>query len=200
VAKAKKKSLYSPHPGLKMEAAYAQNLLDRTGKTLDQWVEFVRDAGPDGEKERRDWLKTEHGLTTNYAWWIAERSVNKGWFDPSPEEMVDAMFAGSKAGLRPLYDELLKLGLSIGNDVKAVACKTIVPLYRNHVFAQLKPTTRTRLDFSLALKDTPAGGRLIDTGGLAKGDRLTHRFAITKAGDIDAEVEMWLRRAYEMDA
>ncbi|MBK6425355.1 MAG: hypothetical protein IPF82_03880 [Blastocatellia bacterium] len=55
----------------------------------------------------------------------------------------------------PLYEELLALGLSMGDDVKACPCKTIVPFYRKHVFAQIKPTTITRIDFGLALKITP---------------------------------------------
>ena len=92
------------------------------------------------------------------------------------------------------------LGLSMGPDAKACPCETIVPLYRNHVFAQIKPTTKTRIDFGLALKDTPATGRLLDTGGFAKKDRITHRFAITAPAEIDEEVRRWLKRAYEMDA
>src|SRR5215813_8545100 len=103
------------------------------------------------------------------------------------------MFAGSKAGLLPVYDALLKLGLSIGKDVKACPCQTIVPLYRKHVIAQIKPTTKTRIDFGLALGDTKAPRRLIDTGGFAKKDRITHRFEITKLSDIDAEVRKWLK-------
>jgi hypothetical protein len=110
------------------------------------------------------------------------------------------MFAGSKAPLRPIYDALLRLGFSMGKDVKACPCKTIVPLYRHHVFAQIKPATRTRIDFGLALKDTKATGKLIDTGGFAKKDRITHRLAITSLGEIDAEVKRWLKKAYEMDS
>ncbi len=110
------------------------------------------------------------------------------------------MFAGSKAGLRPIYDELLALGLGIGPDAKACPCKTIVPLYRNHVFAEIKPATRTRIDLGFALKDTPITGRLIDTGGFAKKDRITHRIPITSLDDIDDEVTRWLKTAYDRDA
>jgi hypothetical protein len=110
------------------------------------------------------------------------------------------MFAGPKAALRPIYDELLRLGLRQGKDVKACPCKTIVPLYRHHVFAQIKPTTRTRIDLGFALKDTPSTGRLLDTGGLAKGDRITHRIPITSLAEIDDEVKHWLKAAYELDA
>jgi hypothetical protein len=101
--------------------------------------------------------------------------------------------------LRPIFDALLKLGFSLGNDVKACPCKTIVPLYRKHVFAEIKPSTRTRIDLGFALKETLAIGRLIDTGGFEKKDRITHRIPITSLADIDDEVQSWLKKAYEMD-
>jgi hypothetical protein len=91
--------------------------------------------------------------------------------------------------------------LSVGKDVKACPCQTIVPLYRNHVFAQIKPTTQTRIDFGLALGDTKkTPKRLIDTGGFAKKDRITHRFEIASVKDIDDEVKHWLKVAYDRDA
>jgi hypothetical protein len=57
----------------------------------------------------------------------------------------------------------------------------MVPLYRNHVFAQIKPTTNTRIDLGLALAKYPESKlpkRLIDTGGKAKKDRITRRIEI----------------------
>ena len=116
------------------------------------------------------------------------------------ERDVEAMFAGSKAVLRPLYDHLLKLGLKTGKEAKACPGKTIVPLYRNHVFAQIKPTTQTRIDMGFALGDMKPTGRLIDTGGFAKKDRITHRIPITSKEDIDDEVKHWLKVAYDRDA
>src|SRR5438045_9679680 len=107
------------------------------------------------------------------------------------------MLAGKKERLRPLYNALLKLSPSMGKDIKACPCQTIVPLYRNHVFAQIKPTTQTRIDFGLALGDTKTPKRLIDTGGFAKKDRITHRFEITSLKDIDDEVKRWLKVAYD---
>jgi hypothetical protein len=203
---ARTKSPYSVHPGVAMVQDWIAGLPEKTGRSLDDWIRLVKKDGPPTEAERRAWLKGEHGLGTNAAWWIAERAEGKGLEDGDPEtylrtavRYVEDMFAGPRAGLRPLYEKLLALGLGLGKDVKACPCKTIVPLYRRHVFAQLKPTTRTRLDLGLALGDTPAGGRLIDTGGLAKKDRITHRIPISKPPDIDGEVERWLRAAYDRD-
>jgi hypothetical protein len=116
------------------------------------------------------------------------------------EEFVEAMFAGPKAALRPLFDALYDVARSLGKDVKISPGKTIVPVYRHHVIAQIKPATRTRIDFGLALKNTKATGRLIDTGGFAKKDRITHRIEVTSLDDVDDELKKWLRVAYELDA
>jgi hypothetical protein len=67
-------------------------------------------------------------------------------------------------------------------------------------FAPLKQPMQTRIDLGLALQATPFKGRLIDTGGLAKKDRITHRIAITSLAEIDEEVKSWLGKAYELDA
>jgi Domain of unknown function (DUF5655) len=199
--KAKGSSLYSLHPAFRMEEAYAANLLKRTGKSLDEWVKFTKRAGPGTAKERREWLK-QQGLTTNYAWWISDvaEGKNRGADDYDPEMLVEAMFSGKKEPLRPIYDRLLKLALSLGRDVTASPGKTIVPLYRSHVFAQIKPTTNTRIDLGLALGPLNATGRLVSTGGLEKKDRITHRIPISSLDEIDAEVKTWLKKAYALDA
>src|SRR5262249_39276794 len=126
---------------------WVATLKDKTGRSVDEWVKLIRKSGPPTEKERREWLKQEHGLGTNSAWWLAERAEGKGGEEDTPEAYlraaegyVEKMFAGPKGELRPIYDALLKLGLSMGKDTKACPCTTIVPLYRNHVFAQIKPT------------------------------------------------------------
>jgi hypothetical protein len=203
---AKSKSLYSPHPSIAIVQKWVADLKDKTGRSLDEWMKHIKKEGPKTEEERRDWLKSVHRLGTNSAWWLAERSVGKGSEDDTPEGYlkhaeiyVQEMFAGKKADLKPIYDELLSLGLGLAKDVKACPCQTIVPLYRNHVFAQIKPTTNTRIDMGYALQDTKAKGRLIDTGGFAKKDRITHRIPITSVDDIDDEVKHWLKAAYDMD-
>ena len=205
--KTKDKSIYGVHPGVAMVQKAIQDLPAKTGRSLEEWLKFIKKSGPKNENERREWLKTEQGLGTNYARWLAERAEGNGGEDGDPEAYLQAaegyvekMFAGPKESLRPIYDALLKLGLGLGKDVKACPCQTIVPLYRKHVFAQIKPTTQTRIDLGFALKDLRASGRLILTGGFAKKDRITHRIPIISVKDIDDEVKRWLKAAYELDA
>ena len=200
------KSIYSVHPGVLMTQKWIGELKQKTGRSLDEWLKHIKKSGPADETGRRSWLKEEYGLGTNTAWWLAERSFGKGEESGDPdlylqqaERDVDKMFSGGKAALRPLYDKLLKLSLKTGKEAKACPCQTIVPLYRNHVFAQIKPATQTRIDMGFALGDMKPKGRLIDTGGFAKKDRITHRIPITSLADIDDEVKHWLKVAYDRD-
>ena len=203
----KKKSIYGVHPGVAMTQKWIAELKQKTGRTLDEWLRLIKKSGPKDEKSRREWLKTEHGLGTNYASWLAERAEGKGAEIGDPDAYLEAaegyveqMFSGSKSGLRPIYDVLLKVGLKIAKDVKACPCQTIVPLYRNHVFAQIKPTTTKRVDIGFALGDMKPKGKLIDTGGFAKKDRITHRIPLEAVNEIDDEVKHWLKVAYDRDA
>ncbi|MFN0134453.1 MAG: DUF5655 domain-containing protein [Phycisphaerales bacterium] len=206
-------SLYSMHPSVAMVQESIARLKEKTGRSLDEWLRFIAKEGPKSEPDRRDWLKREHGLGTNYAWWLAERSFGKGEEHDDPEKYlakashyVETMYADKKAGLRPIHDRLVQLALALGKDAKVCPCATMVPLYREHVFAQIKPSTNTRLDLGLALARFVKEGRgkipsrLIDTGGIAKRDRITHRIPLATLAEIDAEVERWLRIAYETDA
>lgn len=203
---------YAVHPGVQMIQDWIDTLKGKTGRSLDDWLEYIEKAGPRGEQARREWLKKEHRLGTNSAWWLAERSLGKASKEDTPKgyleaarKYVDEMYSGGKAGLRPLHDRLIEAGRSVGKSVRVCPCQTIVPLYREHVFAQVKPTTRTRIDLGLALAPLVKAGqklpaRLIDTGGVAKKDRITHRIEVTAPADIDAELKRWLKTAYDLDA
>ena len=204
---AKSESLYGVHPSVAMVQKWLAELKEHTGRSMEEWLALVKKDGPKDEKSRREWLMSKHKLGTNKASWIAERAEGKGWED-TPEaylktavRYVEEQFAGPKEKLRPIYEELLALGKSLGGEVKACPCRTMVPLYREHVFAQIKPTTNSRVDLGLALTHYKGKlpKRLVDTGGLAKKDRITHRIEITAAGQIDGEVKKWLQTAYELD-
>lgn len=195
---------YSVHPGVAMMQKWIRELPEKTGRSLDEWIALVKKSGPATEKERREWLKKEHRLGTNSAMFIAERAEGKGTEDDSPEEYlkaaeewVETMFSGAKAGLRPLYDELLTVALEMG--AKASPGKTAVSLYRNHVFASLKPSTNTRIDVGLALGNMKTPKRVIDTGGYEKKDRITRRIEVKSKADIDDELKKWLKKAWEGD-
>lgn len=201
---------YDVHPGIAMMRDWITTLKSKTGRSLPEWVAHIREEGPAGEPARRQWLKDDLGLGTNTAWWLAERAEKEddGPGDEDPDVYlgmakgyVEDQYRAKREALRPIYDALYTLSRSLGKDIRLCPCKTMVPVYREHVIAQIKPATNTRVDLGLALgkhaKKLPA--RLIDTGGKAKKDRITHRIALSTVDEIDADVAKWMRTAYDLD-
>jgi len=206
---AKTDNPYAVSPGVYMIQNWIATLKEKTGRSLDEWLALIHKQGPKDPKARREWLKSKHKLGTNSANWLAERASGGGREEDDPETYVhtavgyvDAQYSGAKASLRPIYDRLLHLGKSVAADVKACPGKTIVPFYRNHVFAQIKPSTNSRVDLGFALTHYKGKlpKRLVDTGGLAKKDRITHRIEFKSIAEIDDDVKRWLKIAYDLDA
>jgi len=202
------RSIYGVHPAVALVQKWKKELKAKTGRSLEEWVELAANEGARTEKQTREWLKISHKLGTNSAWWIAARVAGKESEEDSPERYlaaapgyVDEQYAGKKRALRPIYERLLRDAAKLGADVKACPCRTMVPLYRHHVFAQLKPSTNSRFDLGLALTHYQGKlpKRLVATGGLAKKDRITHRIELTSPDQVDDQVKQWLKTAYQLD-
>jgi hypothetical protein len=205
------KSPYSLHPSVAYVQAVIDNLEANTGKSLAGWLRLLKAKGPKDAKRRRDWLKSQ-GLGSNQASLVAEHASGtranvfantKEGYLAAATGYVQRQYGGKKAALRPLYELVLATGLATGPDAAACPCQTMVPLFRKHVFAQIKPSTLGRIDLGLALgnpKQLKAPARVLETGGFAKKDRITHRIELTKATDVDDTVKQWLEIAYQRDA
>lgn len=177
---------------------FIQELPATTGKTIDEWKAEIRKNGPAKYQDRVAWLRTKHKLAYRPACILALQSGDAPADYSDAAGLVNAMYAGPKAGLRPIYERLMEIGKDLGSDISETACKTFVSLKRKYVFLQIKPASRTRIDLGLALPKVKANDRLIETGGLEKGDRISYRIQLSSVEEIDAEVVDWIRKAYEL--
>lgn len=205
---------YDVHPTVAAMGEWIASLEEKTGRSLHGWMSFIKKQKYPDAKSARDSLRHDHALGAHAARWLAEKAFAKDLsiMDDDPKRYlalapryVAGQYSGKKQSLEPIFAQLVGVARALGRDVLVCPCQTMVPLYRNHVFANVKPTTNSRVDLGLCLtplvkakKNIPA--RLIDTGGFAKKDRLTHRVPIEHAGQIDAFVQRWLAKAYELDA
>ncbi len=183
-----------------MLTAIRANMREKTGKTLEQWVKLVKKDGPDDPKQWRAWLKSEHGLGHVTAGVVAMEAQGKdrvGVYE-NPDALVDAMYEGPRAELRPIYEALVKAAQKLGKDVQVSPCKTYVALRRHKQFAIVKPA-KTRVDLGLCLAGVEPDGRL-DSSKSRGSDRITHHIKLGTAKEIDAEVKRWLKAAYEASA
>jgi len=166
------------------------NIPARTGGSLDDWFAVLDAANLPQHGKAMALLKGEHGMTHGFANLIVTLHRQRG-SEPTAEDLVDAQYAGPKASLRPLCDQLIAAASALGSDVEVAPKKTSVSLRRAKQFAVIEAPSRTRIALGLNLRDVEATGRLLAAGGMC-----THRVDLGALEDLDAEVLGWLREAY----
>lgn len=173
-----------------------QNLKEKTGKSLEDWVKIARSSKLVKHGEIVNHLKSKHAVGHGYANLIAMNALKTA---EAPElgsdELVDAQYAGAKAALRPIYDKLIAAVRKFGGDVEISPKKTYVSLRRSKQFALIQPSTATRVDVGVNLKGTKPSGRLEASGSFNA--MMSHRVRVEKIGDVDADLIGWLKEAYE---
>jgi hypothetical protein len=183
----------SPEEGL---ATLIRNLEEKTGKSIDAWVAIARASGKTKHKEIVDFIKAEHGLGHGYANQIAFRALAAADAPAAgSDDLVEAQYSGPKAAVRPVYDALVKAIQAFGPDVDLSPKKAYVSLRRSKQFGLIQPTTATRVDVGIVLKEVPPAGRLESSGSFNA--MVTHRVRVAKVSEVDAELIGWLRQAYE---
>ena len=148
------------------------------------------------EKERRDWLKAEHRLGTNTAWWIAERSVGKGEEDvrsrslprPGPRLRGRQCSRAAKPPCVRSTTSCCPRSRAGDRTSRPAPARRSSPSTATTSSPRSSPPPRRASTSASPSRTLPATGRLIDTGGFAKKDRITHRIPITSLAEIDDEV------------
>ena len=174
-----------------------RNIEATYGKPLDHWFAVIDASGLTKHNDVVAMLKADHGLAHGAAHRVSLLARQRDDADvAAPSDPADTLYAGAKAGLRPLHEALL-------GKIRAIGAFDIAPkkgylsLRRRKQFAMVQPSTASRIDLGLILPTTtPVSGRLESA---AKFNPLfTHRVRITAATDLDDELRGWLATAYAL--
>ena len=177
-------------------ASMIRNLLEKTGKDLDAWRTVVADSGLEKHGQIVKMLKTDHGVSHGFANLIAHESKRSAAVHAPGEELIEAQYAGPKAGLAPIRDALLTRVAALGGDVEVAPKKTYISLRRTKQFAILQPSTRTRVDVGLNLgADRPTTERLEASGSF--NSMVSQRVRLSDPSEVDDELLGWLTEAYD---
>ena len=180
-------------------ATQLANIEKRTGKSLDALAKVIRSSGLTRHGEIRDMLKRDLGMGHGDANTLvhhvlqsdgssAAASAGKG-----TDAVVDEIYSGAKAPLRPIHDKLMAAIDKFG-DFEIAPKKGYVSLRRKKQFAMIGPTTNTRVDVGLNMKDVPATARLV---AMPAGQMCQYKVKVTEAKEVDAELLAWVRRAFD---
>lgn len=175
----------------------AANLEAKTGKSLEAWAKVAQASGEQTHGKMVAHLKSAHGLTHGYANLVAHTALGSAaqHQQEAGVDLVAEQYSGAKAGLKPIYDALVKEVESLGKDVEFAPKKAYVSLRRKKQFGLIQPSTATRVDLGLNLKGVEPEGKLEPAGSW--NTMCTHRIKLGSAAEVSSEVKKWLRAAYE---
>jgi hypothetical protein len=179
------------------------NIEKKTGKSLNELAQLVRDSGLNKHGEIRQLLITTLGLGYGDANALARYALQAGSEQAGSSQVVkeasggdavlDEIYNGPKAGLRPIHEKLLSALQEFG-DFEISPKKGYVSLRRKKQFAMVGPATKTRVEVGLNVKDLPAAERIQvqPAGGMCN-----YKVNLTALNQVDDELLGWLRLAYE---
>lgn len=171
------------------------NMPEKTGKSLEEWLAILGASGLEKHGQMIKLLKDEHGVSHGYANTIVLIYRQQGEGAPNDDDLVAAQYQGSKNALKPIYEAVIAVATNLGADVEIAPKKSYVSLRRNKQFAIVQAAAKSRVDLGLNLKGVEPGDRL--EGGVVFGGMCTHKVRLFEADDVDEEITVWLRQAYD---
>lgn len=173
-----------------------KGLLEKTGKTLPEWIAIVKKQNLAKHGEILKFLKSEHEFTHGFANFVALKSRESDAASFEEADLLAMQYGKGKEGLKSIYEKLLSEIRQFGEDIEFVPKKASVSVRRKKQFALIQPSTKTRIDLGLKLPGKALEGRLGDSGRF--GTMCTHSVSLTSLDEVDEELVNWLREAYQM--
>ena len=176
------------------EANQLKNIETSTGKSLDQWTAIIKKSGFSKHGELVNFLKKEHGLGHGNANMLVHNANKSHASFENDDDLIEQQYKG-KEELKKIYDYVIGEIKKFGADIELSPKKAYVSLRRKKQFAIVQPSTKTRMDIGLNLKNVEPAGAL-EAGG-SWNAMCTHRIKIEKEKDVDANVLKWIKQAYD---
>jgi hypothetical protein len=175
------------------------NIEKRTGKSLTELAGIIQASGLTRHGQIRDKLKQTlglgHGDANTLVHVVAKSAGQPSGEAPaqSEDEVLDAIYTGPKAALRPVHDAVMAAVRRFG-PFEVAPKKGYLSLRRKKQFAMVGPATNTRVEVGLNMKGVSARGRLeaLPAGGMCQ-----YKVRLTDAREVDEELIGWIRTAYD---
>ncbi len=175
--------------------AYLDTIKAKTGKIPDDFAKLAQQKNLTKHGEIVAWLKSDFGLGHGHANAIVAVLLKSETRAANPNKKLEKLCSGKKAIWRETCDTLIAKLKAFDPSVDAVANETYVNvLVGKKKFAILQPSSAERLDVGIKLKGVTPTDRLELAGSWNA--MVTHRVRITDPKQIDTELLVWLKQAY----
>jgi Domain of unknown function (DUF5655)/Domain of unknown function (DUF4287) len=183
----------------KARATQLHNIEAKTGKNLDAIRQIIEKSGLKKHGEIRSMLMQELGLSHGDANAVVHFALEtdgqtaaeaKGLSD---DAVIDEIYAGKKAGLRPLHETIMDFINALG-DFDIAPKKGYISLRRKKQFVMLGPATNDVIEIGLNTKENLPTDRL---KAQPPNSMCQYKLRLSQASELDAEVKSWVTIAFE---
>ncbi len=179
-----------------------KNIQTKTGKTLDELYDIVRNSGLSKHGEIREMLKRDLNLGYGDANTLVHFALKSDGERAAAEkglganEVLDEIYSGAKAALRPIHESLMTSINGFGS-FEIAPKKGYISLRRKKQFAMIGPATNTRVEVGLNMKGLDATNRLLAE---PPGKMCNYKVKLTTPNEVDPELLGWIKHAYDSAA
>jgi hypothetical protein len=179
--------------------AQIDNIQKKTGRTFAELSAMVTDSGLTQHSRLRDMFMRELNLTYGDANALVHAILQsdgtraaeaKGL---SGDAVLDEIYSGPKAALRPIHAALLAEIVTFG-EFETLPKKGYVSLRRKKQFAMIGPATNARVEVGINSKDLAADPRLLEQPGHSMCNYVVR---VTDLAQVDEALVGWIRAAFE---
>jgi hypothetical protein len=179
----------------KATATQLANIEKRTGKTLAQLEKIIKGSGLTKHGEIVAMLKKDLGMGHGDANTLVHtvRKVDEAPSGKAPGDVLDEIYTGPKAHLRPIHDALMTAIGKFGA-FEIAPKKGYVSLRGKKQFAMIGPATNSQVEVGLNMKDVKGTARLVEQkpGGMCQ-----YKVRVGDRKEVDAQLIAWIRSAYD---
>jgi len=182
-----------PEQAVKSQLA---NIEKRSGRSLAELIAALAPLREAKHGEKVAFLKQTFALghgDANTLVHHAKKQDVPASSDNAQADVLDDLYTGGKAALRPIHELLLRAIAGFGNS-EAAPKKGYVSYRRRRQFAMIGPATQTRVELGLNIASLPEHERLLSQ---PPGRMCTYVVRLTRAEEVDAPLLAWLRAAYD---
>jgi len=175
------------------------NIQKKTGKTFTELSALVTGSGLTQHSQLREMLMRQLELGYGDANALVHAVLQSDGMRSaeakglSGDAVLDEIYAGPKAVLRPIHEALLAEINTFG-EFETLPKKGYVSLRRKKQFAMLGPGANGRVDVGINAKDLPSDPRLLEQ---PKGSMCNYIARVTDPAQVDEALVGWLRVAFE---
>lgn len=182
----------------KARVTQLNNILKKTGKTIEEIRIIIWESGLQKHSEIRQMFIDRFGLGYGDASSLvhfAQQSDGQSAAEAaqaSPQEILDGIYTGTKASLRPLHDAVMKEISKLG-EFSIAPKKGYLSLRRKRQFAMIGPGSKNRLELGLNMKGIPPTEKLLEqpAGGMCQ-----YKVFLSSENEIDQELIGYLKTAF----